>query len=242
MLDGLWMSVVKSESAVVRSAFFFLLVAQCTQFFGCVIFSCVDLARDRVPLRRMIPPAANAMLGFVPFLAMDYLNWPVFKVDLPTVTPSAAEFVAQFLVCGIAGDLLHYWTHRALHTNHWLRRHVHSVHHKHEGPLYAWVGMQVHPLEVAMITVAIYTPLILFAHPMVVWVFAFLATMNATVAHSGYHGGFAALGVPFALSTDDHQMHHEFNSTKNFGNILQVWDKMFGTYGVNVRFPAQKLW
>ena len=93
-----------------------------------------------------------------------------------------------------------------------------------------------------MITLAIYTPLLLIAHPMVLWVFAFFATMNATVAHSGYEGGLASLGLPYALTSSDHQLHHDLNSTKNYGNILRVWDYLFNTYGVNSKHPTISIW
>lgn len=112
------------------------------------------------------------------------------------------------------------------------------MHHEYEGSLYSWVGMQVHPVEVAMITVAIYSPMLIFAHPMVLWTFAFCATLNATFAHSGYEGGFSSVGVPQALTSADHQLHHEKNSTKNYGNILRIWDKMFGTYDNHVKHPT----
>ena len=99
--------------------------------------------------------------------------------------------------------------------------------------------MQVHPLEVFMITCAIYSPFIVFSvHPLVLWSFAFLATCNATVAHSGYSGGFASFGIPFALTSDDHQLHHDLNSTRNYGNIFKIWDILFNTYGVSDKHPA----
>jgi sterol desaturase/sphingolipid hydroxylase (fatty acid hydroxylase superfamily) len=91
--------------------------------------------------------------------------------------------------------------------------------------------MQVHPLEVFMITLAIYLPFLLFAHPLVLWCFAFLVTINATIAHSGYKIGFFSMThVPIFLTAEDHRVHHEQNREQNFGNILNVWDKMFNTY------------
>lgn len=169
--------------------------------------------------------------GLSPVLVMWYSGILIVEQDLPTIAPSLGGFLFQFVTCGVAGDFLHYWTHRLLHHNRFLRHKVHSVHHEYEGSLYSWVGMQVHPVEMAMVTVAIYSPMLAFAHPMVLWTFAFCATLNAAFAHSGYVGGFASVGVPQALASSDHQLHHEKNSTKNFGNILRIWDIMFGTYG-----------
>jgi alkylglycerol monooxygenase len=202
----------------------------------------MDLRRKRVGWNLMKDTAVMSVLGFVPFVAMWYLEVLLIEKDVPKQAPSLFSFVLQFVLCGVSGDFLHYWTHRYLHLNPTLRNSVHRVHHEYEGSLYSWVGMQVHPLEVAMITLAIYTPLLLFSHPMVLWCFAFLATMNATFAHSGYEGGFASLGLPLALTSSDHQLHHDINSTKNYGNILRIWDKLFGTYGVNIKHPTQSIW
>ena len=79
---------------------------------------------------------------------------------------------------------------------------------------------------------------------MVLWFMAVVATVNATIAHSGYDGGVLQLGniLPFGLTTDDHQLHHDVNATKNFGNILSVWDHLFGTYGTSDKFKALSIW
>jgi sterol desaturase/sphingolipid hydroxylase (fatty acid hydroxylase superfamily) len=213
---------------LLRSPFFFLLLAQTTQFLGCCIYSAYDYHQKR-PLPRISP---TACLGFLPFLAMWAFGTFPYERELPTLAPTPMMFIAQLVICGITGDLLHYWTHRFLHSNVTLRQRIHYVHHANPLPLHSWVGMQVHPVEVVMITFAIYSPFLLFAHPLVLWVFTVLATINATVAHSGYEeGGFVSLFVPFALNAKDHQTHHELNSTKNYGNILRTWDTLFNTYG-----------
>ena len=223
-----------------RSPLFFLLVAQTTQFLGCVVFSLVDLWTGRVPFRLMYKLGLGGVLGFVPFVLVHFWQVDLLGSPLPLEAPSLGEFVTQFVVLGMVGDLFHYLAHRWLHVNAFMRNHVHVVHHTYDGHLYSWIGMQVHPVEVCLITLAIYLPLFVFAHPLVLWTFALVATLNATWAHSGYEG-FASVLVPFGLTSSDHQLHHELNSTKNYGNILRVWDWMFGTYGENTRFPALSL-
>jgi sterol desaturase/sphingolipid hydroxylase (fatty acid hydroxylase superfamily) len=208
-----------------RSPFFFLFIAQTMQFSGCLFFSAIDLKTNRIPKELMVKPAAMAVLGFAPFLVMWYTRILLVETELPTKAPTNGIFLLQFVLCGIAGDFFHYCAHRWLHSNKFLRHNVHSVHHNYNGPLYSWIGMEVHPLEVAIITAAIYTPFVLAAHPFVLWTFAMLATSNACCAHSGYHGGFAALRVLYALKSSDHELHHERNSTKNYGNILQFGTK-----------------
>lgn len=243
MLSVIWENVTSQKnSALFRSFFFFLLIAQTTQFTGCVVFSLIDLAKGRVPFKTMVFPALSGALSFVPFIAMWYLDLPVIEIRLPIMAPTWGQVVTQLVLYGCMGDFLHYWMHRLLHSNKILKHKVHVVHHTYDGPLYSWIGMQVHPVEVFMITLAIYTPLVLFAHPLVLWTFAFWATLNATCAHSGYVGGFAAMRFPFALSSDDRQLHHDVNATKNFGNMFRVWDMAFETYAENKKYPAISLW
>lgn len=236
MLQTIWTWVLSHDLVLSRSPFFFLFIAQVTQFVGCCLFSFVDLRRGRVPWSAMQPIAIMSTLGFIPFVVMWYVEVPV--VDLPREAPTPARFLAQLVFGGMCGDFLHYCTHRYLHLNSTLRHHVHRVHHEYEGSLYSWIGMQVHPVEVAMITAAIYTPMLLVAHPMVLWFFTFFATMNATCVHSGYEGGLASLGLPHTLTSSDHQLHHELNSTKNYGNILRVWDYLFNTYDGRTRHSS----
>ncbi len=169
-----------------------------------------------------------AALGFIPFV----LIWdnPVLMSTATQPAISPVNFLLQFTVYTVTGDFLHYITHRFLHTP-LLRKYIHHLHHEYEGPLYSWIGMQVHPIEVVMITIAIYSPFVLLSHPFVLWTFTFLATINATVAHSGYDVGFFSVFVPIiCLSSADHQLHHDHNSTKNFGNIFNIWDRWFKTY------------
>lgn len=230
-MEFIWDSVLSLDWFLFRSPFFFLLIAQTTQFVACLLFSAVDLYRGRIPLHLITSPAINALLGFFPFALMWYTGILFAEVQIQRQAPSLFRYFAELGYLVTIGDFMHYWTHRLLHSNIWLRTHVHSVHHKYEGPLYCWIGMQVHPAEAVMINTAIFTPLVVFAHPMVLWTMTIMATINATFAHSGYHGGFASIGVPMALTSNGHKLHHEHDATKNYGNIFKVWDMVFGTYG-----------
>ena len=240
-MQAIWDSVLQTDAVLLRSPFFFLLIAQITQFTDCLLFSILDVKRGRVPLKLMVVPAVNGLLGFFPFFAMWYTEILIVEIPLPAEAPSFGRLLVELISCCMVGDFFHYWTHRLLHSNPLLRNHVHSVHHDYEGSLYSWIGMQVHPLEAVMINAAIYIPFVLFAHPMTIWTMAFGATMNAAFAHSGYNGGLASLYIPQTLTSNDHQLHHERNSTKNYGNIFCLWDKWFGTYGTNKKYLTRPL-
>lgn len=216
---------------LMRSPVFFLFIAQTTQFSLCLLFSVNDLNLGRVPKERMIIPALNGALGFIPFIVLWWWKSDSWKqTQLPDAAPSLTRLITEIIVFTLIGDFFHYLTHRLLHYNLLLRTHIHSVHHEYEGRLFSWIGMQVHPIEALMINIAIYTPLVLFAHPLSLWILSLGATINAAFAHSGYNGGFSTIGLPYALTSSDHQLHHEKNSSKNFGNIFSIWDRMFGTF------------
>lgn len=244
VLNATWSHVldVADHTPLLCSPLFFALVASVTEVLACVVFSVVDLVTGRVPITLLVRTAAPIFPGFLPFLAMWATGVNVVSLELPVVAPTLYEFTTQWIAGMLIGDFLHYWTHRALHHVTWLKHHVHSVHHAYEGPLFSWVVVQVHPLEVMMITCAIYAPFWVVAHPLVTWTYAVVASLNAVIAHSGYDGGWMALGNllhSFGGGTsNDHQLHHDVNSTRNYGNVLALWDHLFGTYAPNDCIPV----
>jgi sterol desaturase/sphingolipid hydroxylase (fatty acid hydroxylase superfamily) len=210
-----------------HSLLFCFLIAQIVQFIACTLFTVTDLWWKRVHWQDIMEMAIMSTAGFVPFWCMWQLDLMIVHTVLPLKAPSLWQFIWQFLSCAMIGDFMHYWVHRYLHWDNFFRNHVHSTHHSYQGPLFSWVITQVHPVEVFLINCAIYTPFFLIAHPMVLWTFAAVASLNATVAHSGY-----ALWscFPSGLTATDHSLHHDLNSTRNYGNIFSMWDRWFGTY------------
>jgi sterol desaturase/sphingolipid hydroxylase (fatty acid hydroxylase superfamily) len=160
-------------------------------------------------------------MGFVPFVVMWGVGHPLVEIELPATLPELQVSILSFIVCSILADITHYWVHRLLHVVPFLRHNVHYIHHQYEGTLYAWVVMQVHPLEAVLINVSLYWPFVLFAHPIVTWIFAIVGPLYSTIIHSGWTSSINAV---------DHQIHHELNSTRNFGNMFRLWDQLFGTY------------
>jgi sterol desaturase/sphingolipid hydroxylase (fatty acid hydroxylase superfamily) len=242
LLQLLWDNILATQWVLLESPFLFMLIALVAEFCLCLLYTALDLYSGRVPFHKMAAMAAQAALGFLPFIGMHMYGSAIIKMTLPTQAPTLFQFMVQLVGCTLIGDFFHYSTHRMLHSNPWLRNHIHKSHHDYEGSLFSWAVMEVHPVEVAMITTAIYSPFWLFAHPLVIWTFAFFASLNATAAHSGYEGGFASFHMPYALTASDHQLHHDRNSTKNFGNIFRIWDILFETYAINNKLPALSIW
>ncbi|MBE7939127.1 MULTISPECIES: lysoplasmalogenase family protein [Ramlibacter] len=130
----------------------------------------------------------------------------------------------------LAYDFLYYWLHRAGHEVALLWA-AHVVHHQSEhynlstalrqtstGPLLAWV---------------FYLPMALAGVPPLV--FAVVALVDLLyqfwvhTEHVGRLGGFDR----WFCSPSNHRVHHAVNEgyvDRNYGGILMVWDRMFGTF------------
>lgn len=165
-----------------------------------------------------------APLGAVGFAAAWH-GGVLYRVHWPTWV--------EFGLCLVVLDAAIYWQHRFFHLVPWLWR-AHRVHHSDTG-FDVSLGVRFHPLEI----------LPSFAHKLML--IALLGIAPATVAtYEALLLGFslwthANVALPVALdrvlrlvfvTPDWHRVHHaiyheELNS--NFGNILSLWDRVFGT-------------
>lgn len=127
-------------------------------------------------------------------------------------------------------DFLNYWNHRLLHTRPLWG--VHAIHHSDRNMTWT-TSYRIHVLEAAF---------------MAFWVIALSAWMNlpvAAIAIAGAVRGFynkyihCQLGWThgplrrWIISPNYHRWHHAEAPeahNKNFGDMLTVWDRMFGTY------------
>jgi sterol desaturase/sphingolipid hydroxylase (fatty acid hydroxylase superfamily) len=212
---------------------FFLVAAFFGQVGACIGYSALDIAvYKRVGVRRMCGVAGLVALEFVTLVGL----WLATREH---TAPGSGEpldlsrFISEFILCGALGDFNFYWLHRALHAVPFLRNYVHAMHHddgEGEPIMHSWVSLRVHPVEAFLIVVALFSPFLVFAHPAVLMAFAVFATVHAVTVHGGYeHGGFFLLGMPFLVSPRQHEVHHLSNTTKNFGNLLNIWDRLFDT-------------
>lgn len=226
-----WKAIQESEVAFTKSPLFFILILQTVQFFTCILFSFADVYFKRIETHRLMYDALKSSIGFIPFILFWKMNLVPFVRALPESLPDVPTCIYQLVICLCFSDLLHYWTHRLLHSNKFLKTHVHSVHHSYEGPIYSWVGSHAHPIEVVMNMVAIYLPFVCFAHVAILWLFSIIATINSVCIHSGYHSvGLYRFFPGLVLSPQNHESHHAKNATRNYGNILNIWDRLFSTF------------
>lgn len=141
----------------------------------------------------------------------------------------------------LAQDFLYYWSHRGHHVVRVLWA-CHVVHHSSErfnlttALRQPWTSLTVWPF---------YVPLVLCGvHPAAV---AFLSGVNLVYQFWVHTERVRRLPAPveYVLNTaSHHRVHHASQGgylDRNFGGILIVWDRMFGTFGPETERPVYGL-
>jgi sterol desaturase/sphingolipid hydroxylase (fatty acid hydroxylase superfamily) len=139
--------------------------------------------------------------------------------------------VGTAFVCLVLADLVFYWEHRAAHRVNVLWAAYHSTHHSAEH-FDQSVGLRVSFMDF-FFTPLFYLPLVLVGfHPLLV-----LASLSVVLAWQQWLHTEVVDRLPWLdgwLNTpSNHRVHHGRNPRyldKNFGGILIVWDRLFGTY------------
>jgi sterol desaturase/sphingolipid hydroxylase (fatty acid hydroxylase superfamily) len=166
-------------------------------------------------------------LLFLPvMIGQTELPRPQVLLDVWTALPGAVSVVAAVLLTEFAA----YWRHRLEHVRAlWP---VHATHHADEAM--TWLSVRrKHPLGELLSVLIDTTPVILLGLP--VWAIAVAMLIR------GWWGYFIHADVPWTLgpfgklfiSPAAHRLHHirdEALMGTNYGNMLTVWDKLFGTY------------
>jgi len=135
------------------------------------------------------------------------------------------------LLCFVLVDFLYYWEHRLAHEVNALWSLYHSVHHSadHYDQTIAFrisfVDFFFAPL--------VYLPLVLAGfHPVLVFACLGLVLAWQQWIHTELVGKLPLLD-PWLNTPSNHRVHHGRNPIyidKNYGGVLMVWDRMFGTY------------
>lgn len=161
--------------------------------------------------------------------------------------------VAELLVAVVLLDLTaQYWAHYLLHKVRWLWR-LHVVHHS-DTKVDATTGTRLHPGDFAIREVFALGALIVTGAPLAYYVMYRVTTIFFTfLTHANVSPPRwldASLSLVF-VTPNMHKFHHHFErpwTDTNFGGILSIWDRMFGTfvygdprevqYGVDVDDPT----
>ncbi|MCU0697869.1 MAG: sterol desaturase family protein [Myxococcaceae bacterium] len=178
--------------------------------------------------------AANLAVGLGQDVLGRLVGAPIALFALSFFTPLAPWKVPltwwSWPLGLVLADFFYYWTHRLEHRSRLFWAH-HSVHHSSEGfdfstagriawaePFLAWYGL---------------VPMVLLGfEPLQVLVFSSMLLLYQTWIHTqkiGRVGLFeGVLNTPSA-----HRVHHGSNPEyldANYGAVLMVWDRLFGTY------------
>lgn len=144
--------------------------------------------------------------------------------------PLGVEIVAVFLFL----DFWRYWEHRLLHEVPLLWR-LHLVHHS-DTEVDVTTGQRHHPLESVLTTVLML--ILLFSlgfSPVALGIYLLLGTVAALYTHT-------SLALPesvdrqlryWLVTPSVHGVHHSDHQPQtdsNYGSVLSVWDRLFGTY------------
>lgn len=154
-------------------------------------------------------------------------------ITMPDQAPTIWEFARDFAISLLVGDFLVYVEHITHHKIRFLYRHVHCVHHSYKHDLFSWAASWVHPIEqlcFALCMVA-YPWLLNPVHPLTLWAFEFVFIALVMEEHSGHDIWWSPhRWIPWWFGgAVPHDLHHLKVKT-NYGFVLTIWDRMFGTY------------
>lgn len=175
-----------------------------------------------------IPIVAIVLLvpGVVPLALFGVERQPVVGVSFTAAT------VAVGLLAFVAADFTNYWSHRLRHTVPPLWR-LHEIHHS-ERVFSPLTARRQHVLDHYVARICRLLPFLIIGPD---YLLGFLPWLAIRAAAGYYHHADTRLkpGVLSAVITTPHahRIHHSTRPEHhncNFGAVLIVWDRLFGTY------------
>lgn len=139
-----------------------------------------------------------------------------------------AYIILSILMHIIFDETFTYWIHRIFHTNNFLYRHLHRIHHK-SVDVTPFTGFSFHPLDA--FGQAVPTFVSCFFFPLHYDVLLFFSLVTSVWAIS-IHDNVPALPIKLFLYSTHHTIHHEMGIGKfrNYGKFTSIWDRLAGTY------------
>ncbi|MEO0340984.1 MAG: sterol desaturase family protein [Bacteroidota bacterium] len=145
------------------------------------------------------------------------------------------------ILCIVFIDFLYYWEHRIEHRVRILWSY-HSIHHS--SPIYNYTtALRVSFID-TFVTWIFYLPAILVGfHPYVVLLAIFFTLTYQFWLHTEIIGKLGWFEKIF-MTPSQHRVHHgsdEIYLDKNYGAVLSIWDRMFGTFQEEIHRPTYGL-
>lgn len=193
--------------------FRFLVIHASLKFGGCSILGGFAL-----------PPLVEALIGI-----HDYA--------MPSVFVFCFQAIAMLLITDCCG----YWAHRILHENKWCWENIHSMHHTFKAPS-ALGTVYTHTVDLALTAAGpmMVSALLIKPHPLSFYAFCNLFVVGFVVDHCGFEAPWVTIMslkfIPGFSHPRHHDNHHRYHNrgagAKNYGIVLDVWDRVFGTISV----------
>lgn len=167
------------------------------------------------PPARIRPPLEAA-------LGLHFPTWPIAN--------TALSFAVGFLLL----DLLRYAVHRCEHAVPLLWR-IHALHHS-DPDVDVTTSLRHHPFEYVLASFVYWLAVLVLGIPVLV-VVSYGAIVLASEAVQ--HGNISLPErlerwlQPLLVTTDMHRIHHSLSPAQanaNYGTVLSVWDRLFGSY------------
>ncbi|HWX37278.1 MAG TPA: sterol desaturase family protein [Steroidobacteraceae bacterium] len=170
----------------------------------------------------LLPPAGFVRPRVEALSGLAFPSWPIADAGL--------SFVAGFLLL----DLMRYAVHRCEHAVPLFWR-FHALHHS-DPDVDVTTSVRHHPIEYVVASAVYWLAMLLLNVPVVVVVSHGLAVFGTA---SLQHGNIRLPEwlerwlQPVVVTPDMHRIHHSviFNqANSNYGAVLSIWDRLFGTY------------
>jgi sterol desaturase/sphingolipid hydroxylase (fatty acid hydroxylase superfamily) len=181
----------------------------------------------------LLEPAVQARPRIEAVFGAHLLSWPI--------ADAALGLVAGFLLL----DLLRYLVHRCEHAVPLLWR-FHALHHS-DPDVDVTTSVRHHPAEYLFASTIYWLAVIVLDVPAVVVGIHGLAVFGlAAVQHGNLRlpERLERSLQPVLVTTDMHRIHHSVvfdQANSNFGAVLSVWDRLFGTYGRISRVQHERI-
>lgn len=182
--------------------------------------------------RHIGPILGRMTLNLVIVAGLLVLAWPLLRLSGIHAGERPDWWVILLMLAFfmVLDDFLYYWMHRWMHSNKWLLKKVHSVHHRLRNP-FSLAGNYFHWLELVMtLAVALAGPILLNAHVEVLYLWLIIRQFEAADGHTGYDfpgdPGHLMPGYQGALYHDFHHSHYQ----GNYAGFFNYLDRFFDTY------------
>jgi sterol desaturase/sphingolipid hydroxylase (fatty acid hydroxylase superfamily) len=145
--------------------------------------------------------------------------------------PAGWPYLAQLALALVVAELAQYWLHRWEHEHDLLWR-LHAVHHS--APRLYWLNAaRFHPLDLGLLYVVGYAPLVVLGCPgEVILLFSLFDAVLGMLQHSNIDVRLGPLNYVFSMA-EPHRWHHSrtlVEANTNYGSNLIIWDLVFRTF------------